>query len=53
MRAGEKILSSQKTGKLLIFLVGLPGRGKTFIGHILARHVRIFSFSCLYYSPSN
>ncbi|RLN38145.1 hypothetical protein BBJ28_00008312, partial [Nothophytophthora sp. Chile5] len=26
-------------GKLIIFLVGLPGRGKTFIGHILARHL--------------
>ncbi|RLN61877.1 hypothetical protein BBJ29_004234 [Phytophthora kernoviae] len=25
--------------KLIIFLVGLPGRGKTFIGHILARHL--------------
>ncbi|KAI9913695.1 hypothetical protein PsorP6_006150 [Peronosclerospora sorghi] len=26
-------------GKLMIFLVGLPGRGKTYIGHILARHL--------------
>ncbi|CAI5744932.1 unnamed protein product [Peronospora destructor] len=26
-------------GKLIIFLVGLPGRGKTYIGHILARHL--------------
>ncbi|CEG50388.1 fructose--bisphosphate 2-phosphatase [Plasmopara halstedii] len=26
-------------GRLMIFLVGLPGRGKTYIGHILARHL--------------
>ncbi|OQR84984.1 6-phosphofructo-2-kinase/fructose-2,6-biphosphatase [Achlya hypogyna] len=29
----------QRNGKLMIVLVGLPGRGKTFIGHILARHL--------------
>ncbi|OQS07677.1 6-phosphofructo-2-kinase/fructose-2,6-biphosphatase, partial [Thraustotheca clavata] len=29
----------QRNGKLMIILVGLPGRGKTFIGHILARHL--------------
>lgn len=26
-------------GKMLLFLVGLPGRGKTFIGHVLARYL--------------
>ncbi|KAF0686634.1 Aste57867_21581 [Aphanomyces stellatus] len=31
--------AQQRNGKLLIVLVGLPGRGKTFIGHILARHL--------------
>ncbi|ETW06822.1 hypothetical protein H310_02967 [Aphanomyces invadans] len=31
--------SQQRSGKLLIVLVGLPGRGKTFLGHILARHL--------------
>ncbi|DBA03027.1 TPA: hypothetical protein N0F65_003215, partial [Lagenidium giganteum] len=30
---------ARRGGKLIIFLVGLPGRGKTFIGHILARHM--------------
>lgn len=29
----------RRSGKLILFLVGLPGRGKTFIGHILARHL--------------
>ncbi len=32
---------SHHNGKLMIVLVGLPGRGKTFMGHILARHVII------------
>lgn len=36
---GGKAITSKKSGKLMIFLVGLPGRGKTFIGHILARHL--------------
>ncbi|KAH9086564.1 hypothetical protein LEN26_019991 [Aphanomyces euteiches] len=31
--------AQQRSGKLLIVLVGLPGRGKTFIGHVLARHL--------------
>ncbi|KAJ0400226.1 hypothetical protein ATCC90586_002825 [Pythium insidiosum] len=31
--------TSKKGGKLMLFLVGLPARGKTFIGHILARHL--------------
>lgn len=28
-----------KRSKMILVLVGLPGRGKTFIGHILARHL--------------
>jgi broad specificity phosphatase PhoE len=31
--------STRRGGKLMIFLVGLPGRGKTFIAHTLARHM--------------
>lgn len=38
-RDGHKAPSRRSSGKLMIFLVGLPGRGKTFIGHILARHL--------------
>lgn len=38
-RDGHKGPSRRSSGKLIIFLVGLPGRGKTFIGHILARHL--------------
>lgn len=29
----------RRRGKMILFLVGLPGRGKTFIGHVLARHL--------------
>lgn len=38
-RDGHKAPSRRSSGKLIIFLVGLPGRGKTFIGHILSRHL--------------
>ncbi|CCI39611.1 unnamed protein product [Albugo candida] len=35
----DKQTRNRSAGKLMLFLVGLPGRGKTFIGHILARHL--------------
>ncbi|CAI5739838.1 unnamed protein product [Hyaloperonospora brassicae] len=37
--AKQTAAPQQSGGKLIIFLVGLPGRGKTHIGHILARHL--------------
>ncbi|TMW64547.1 hypothetical protein Poli38472_011427 [Pythium oligandrum] len=36
---GTTKVTSKKSGKLALFLVGLPGRGKTYIGHILSRHL--------------
>uniref|UniRef100_K3WC97 CBM20 domain-containing protein n=1 Tax=Globisporangium ultimum (strain ATCC 200006 / CBS 805.95 / DAOM BR144) TaxID=431595 RepID=K3WC97_GLOUD len=30
---------ARRGGKMIVFLVGLPGRGKTFIGHVLARYL--------------
>lgn len=35
----QPMSQSRGGAKMIIFLVGLPGRGKTAIGHILARHL--------------
>ncbi|KDO28339.1 hypothetical protein SPRG_06578 [Saprolegnia parasitica CBS 223.65] len=42
----------QRNGKLMIVLVGLPGRGKTFIGHILARHLTWMGHTTRVYNTS-
>ncbi|TDH72693.1 uncharacterized protein CCR75_008789 [Bremia lactucae] len=39
VRGPRTVMQHGSGGKLMIFLVGLPGRGKTYIGHILARHL--------------
>lgn len=36
---GESTPAPRHRGKMILFLVGLPGRGKTFIGHVLARYL--------------
>ncbi|TYZ59312.1 hypothetical protein PybrP1_001191 [[Pythium] brassicae (nom. inval.)] len=36
---GDATPAPRHRGKMLLFLVGLPGRGKTFIGHVLARYL--------------